>query len=758
MSLKKHLLLSCLIFLGSASQLFSQEQEEKDDVIMTIDTVDVLLSDFEYLYNKNYQDNPKAYTQESLEEYLDLFVKFKLKVMEARSQGIDDDPTYTQEYETYRKQLVEPYLADSKAIEAMVVEAYERMKQEVQASHILVNVSQYASPEDTLKAYKRAMEIYKKAKSGEPFKELAINYSEDPSAKKNGGYLGYFTALQMVYEFESTAFQTPVGEVSKPVRTQFGYHIIYVSDKRPSNGSVKTAHIMIRSTEGMDPADTLAAYRKIVEVEKKLKSGEDWTTLCQQFSEDMITKSKGGELKWFSAGSMLETYAEAAFKLKEPGDFSEPIRTPYGWHIIKLIDREPLDSFKNMQSQLKRKVSRDSRSATTKKRFIEGLKKEYGLKENAKVKKKMLAQFDDRLLKGVWEVPDDKKLLSSTLLTLADKRQDVNTFYQYVKKNQLPNRDSLWQDYALRLYTTFVEETLLMYEESQLATKYPEFRHLEREYQEGLLLFQVMENEVWSPATKDTTGLRIYFEENQGSYQWNERAEASIFSAESQTLIDSLKIYKANGLFTLPGLSDKVVSFEKASDSLGVQAKKIVDSLFQDFSQYTNSQLYTSATYVKGEPKSISQDRFDAIKERLIGMGMVEELIREPSQNKKAKTEKGGITLTVMTDSLELLAQKFSNDNALAMTVNSSTFEKGENELLDLVTWKVGSSTFEKEGRFYYVLIKELIPAGDKKLSEIRGQVISDYQSFLEEKWLEKLNKKYEVHINHAALQRLVKG
>ena len=323
------------ILVLAFTALFAQ-----NETVFTYGPYKVSKSEFVDVYSKNNISAKGNFDDKSIREYLDLYIKFKLKVQEAKDMKLNEKEAIIKEFETYRKQLAKSYLVDKKVTEQLLQEAYERAKKEVKASHILLRLAPDASPEDTLKVYQNAMGIRKQLIDGkEDFAKVAKEKSEDPSAKKNGGDLGYFSVLQMVYPFECGAYNTKKGNISMPVRTQFGYHLIKVDDVRPANGSIKTAHLFIKVPQSIIEDKNSTYKKKIDDIYAKLKAGEKFETLVAQFSEDPTTAQKGGELPWFTSGRMIKSYEDAAFALKANGDVSEPIRTAYGWHIIKRIDK-----------------------------------------------------------------------------------------------------------------------------------------------------------------------------------------------------------------------------------------------------------------------------------------------------------------------------------------------------------------------------------------------------------------------------------
>ena len=534
MKMKKIVL--TLISIISFNTLFSQE---KDPVLLEIGNEKIPLSEFKAIYEKN--NNNPSYAEKDLRDYMDLFIKFKLKVHEARELGLDTLPQLKKELAGYRKQLAQPYLNDKEVTDKLIKEAYERMKYEIRASHILVKVPQDALPKDTLAAYKKIMAARKRIIKGEPFEKVAKEVSEDEYVKQTGGDLGYFSALYMVYPFENAAYNTNVGEVSMPVRTQFGYHLVKVTDKRPSRGKIKVAHIMVRTKKDATEEELKRAEEKINEIYEKAINGEDFAELAKKkYSDDKGSAFRGGELPAFGTGRMVESFEEAAFALEKDGDISKPVRTPYGWHIIKRLEKYDLAPYDEMYNELKAKVERDSRSNKSREMFINKLKNEYKFKENKAALKPFYKIISaEELFSGKWN-PEKAKRLNKVMfsLTANDNEKAEYTqqdFAQYIAKHQHPHKSkgSVVQEIN-NLYNKFVEEKILAFEDSRLEKKYPEFRLLMKEYEDGILLFDLTDKKVWSKAVKDTAGLRKFYMEHRENYKWPERVDASIYKCKDE--------------------------------------------------------------------------------------------------------------------------------------------------------------------------------------------------------------------------------
>lgn len=640
MAQSKYLLLLLCLFLACKA---SQNNIMENAALITIDGEPVPADEFLYVFNKNQYNIDSISQRQEVLDYLELYVNFKLKVKEAEELGIHETDAFKEELEGYRKQLAKPYLTERKVTEDLIEEAYQRLKTEINAAHILLSLSPNASPEDTLKAYNKAIDIRRQAIQGKDFHQLARQYSEDPSATMNGGDLGYFTALQMVYPFEDAAYKTPKGQISMPVRTRFGYHLIYVKDKRPSQGQVKVSHIMVRATQGISAEDSIAARKKIYEIYEQLRKGADWFEMANQYSDDIASKASGGALPWFGTGSMIPEFENAAFSLSEEGKFSEPIKTAYGWHIIRLDDKKPLEPFEVLQPTLEMKVSKDSRAELNKAALIKRLKQENDFRPNDEMITAATEDIDSSLVMGQWTYTAENQALNNTLFTIKDKAYTVKDFYDYITEKQRPQRNMTVAQYMQVLYEQFSEEQLIAYEEAHLPEKYNEYRMLLKEYRDGILLFELMDKKVWSKAVEDTAGLRNFYEQHLSNYQWGERAKARIYATTSQQKLDSVK-------------------------------------------------------------------------------------------------------------TKNLLNQDDLENKDLALNVFKGEYEQSDLPVLSKISWAPGTYDTQYDNRYYYIVVEEILPPVTKKLNEIRGQVISDYQNHLEKEWVSVLREKHEVQINDEVL------
>jgi peptidyl-prolyl cis-trans isomerase SurA len=348
-------------------------QETNNKILMTVNGLKIQSGEFIRMYNKSREPGKPL----DLDNYLDQFIIFKLKVADAVSERLDTTKAFKNELKGYRQQLAQGYLTDTRKKEEILKKAYQRMLTEINAWHILIALPQNPSPEDTLIAWDKAMDVRERILKGEQFEQVARSTSDDKSAKINGGNLGYFTAFQMIMPFEDAAYSLRKGEISTPVRTPYGYHIIRVSDKRPSKGKVRVAHIMKVVPPGADETTEQKAENEIRAIYDSLKGGKSFSDLAKRLSDHKETAGQGGQLNWFGAGEMIPEFAEAAFSLPDTGKYTAPVRTYYGWHIIKLLEKRPVGSFEESKSYIENKISQSYLNSVCQQELVNRLKKEY---------------------------------------------------------------------------------------------------------------------------------------------------------------------------------------------------------------------------------------------------------------------------------------------------------------------------------------------------------------------------------------------
>ena len=532
---------ACMLF---AAAFTAAPVHAQDEAVLTVGEESVSLADFEHIFLKNNRDS--VITEAALDEYMELFINFKLKVQAAEALGMDTVETFQKELAGYRTQLARPYLTNNELLDELVRQAWERKQEEVRARHILVSCSAQANPADTLKAWKRANAMRTRILNGEDFEAVALSKagSDDPSVRDNGGDLGWFSAFQMVYPFEEAAYTTAVGDLSPIVRTRYGYHFLEVTGRRDARGEIRAAHIMIRTKEGADDATLKAAEERINSIHDLLGKGIPWEELALKMSEDASTASKAGELPWFGTGKMVEEFENAAFGLTEDGQISAPFKTSYGWHIVKRLEYRAPATFEASKRELQKKVSRDSRSELTRASFLENLKAEYNYTSNAtaiKSLKRIAAKQDSVFFPGHPLANVPSKTAATTLLTIGDESATVADFVDYLNIVKIRNAEAGANTVIDEQLTSWSDKLLLDYEDARLEAKHDDFRLLMEEYHDGILLFELTDEKVWSKAVKDTAGLEAYHAAHVGDFMWGTRAEVDIFTCADEKAVKAAR-------------------------------------------------------------------------------------------------------------------------------------------------------------------------------------------------------------------------
>jgi len=576
--MSKKILLSVGIFLISVKITNAQE-------IINISGNSITVQEFENTLMKN--NHNREITKEYLDEYVELFINYKLKVLQAKEMDLDKEEAFVSELEVYRKQLAKPYLQAKEYKEDLINEAYERMRYDVNASHILFRLNENSTPSDTLLKYNLAKKAKSRIESGEiTFEQAVAEYSEETS---NNGNLGYFTAFDMVYSFETAVYTTEVGKISDIVKTKYGYHLVKVNDKRPAVGEVKVSHIMFKFQKGVN-AETISKIKlKADEVYNKLSFGEDFAVLADRYSEDRSTAIKGGALPWFGLNKMAKEFEDASFSLESVGDFTQPFKTEYGWHIVILNDKNIIGSLDDHKEEIKRKIEKGSRNLLSELALLKKLKSDYNFTEH---------QYNTYRKNTVKESIDLDKLFTSSLTTEDIKRFENDNrglfsldgiiYTQQGFKDFILEHQESGLDFEM-IYQRFVDFTCLEYEESKLEDKYPEYKTLLNEFRDGILLFDLTSKIVWTKAMEDTIGLQRYFETNRKNYVWEDRVEANIYTCANYKVVSKLKrlLWKKN---------KDMVTIEEIQESINKNSP-------------LNLQI-SSSKYSKGDNKFVDQAKW----------------------------------------------------------------------------------------------------------------------------------------------------
>ena len=527
-----------IFFLCFSALGFAQITDK--DVLLTVDGEPVMASEFVRVYSKNL-DLVQDETQKDIDAYLDLFVNYQLKVREAKRLGLDQDQKYLREFDNYKQQLTKNFLNETKVTDALVKEAYDRYKQEIKASHILIMMD--GNDKDTLEVYNRLLN----------FRERLMNESFEKVQKEvhNGNTifaedLGYFSVFKMVYGFENVAYNTKVGDVSMPFRTHFGFHIVKVFDKRPSRGEVTVEHIMVSHNQ---TDSTRVPEVRINEIYKKIEQGENFESLAKQFSDDKSSSGKGGLLQPFTGGQLSsQDFEDVAFGLKEVGNISQPFKTAYGWHIVKLIHKEGIEPFETIKAEIESKVKQDSRSSLINSALVQNLRSKY----HVVVHREDLPYFEsiltDDFFKNGWKLPEFL-VKNNSILTIDKKDYSYSDFGTYLMSSQRRyfGKNVPFKSILEKELETYVETQVLKYHEDHLEFENKEFANVLQEYRDGLLLFDLMEKQVWNAAVNDTTGLKNYYESHQDNYIWTDRVDAVVVSGANKKDVAETEKLLQNG-------------------------------------------------------------------------------------------------------------------------------------------------------------------------------------------------------------------
>lgn len=543
-SILKSLIFSAVLGFTLLSTGVRAQENLGNKVLLQIGDDKVTVDEFMAVYQKNNVEG-EVLDKKSIEDYLQLFINFKLKVKEAEALGLDTVKSFINELKGYRDQLAKPYFVDEEVNKELLQEAYRRMKEDLRVSHILIRVDKYATPQDTLEAYNKIMEIRKRiVDNGEDFNDVAEEVSEDPSArdmpargfqpprKGNRGDIGYFTVFDMVLPFEDGAYALKEGEVSMPVRTQFGYHLIKLESEKPALGKVQVAHFFLKMPDNATAEDSARLEARIDSVYRALQAGADWDETVKELSNDKSSANNGGKLPWFGSNRMVPAFIDGIRSIPDTGMISKPVLTSYGWHIIKLLDTKPIGTFEEEKADLKQSLAKDERSDKSKESIIRKIKKEAGYKKMDKALADFYTAVDSTVYKRKWELSKAEGL-NKTIFTLGDESYNQQEFAEFLEKHQSINSKESIETFVNQTFNKFVDEKVIEYEDARLEDKYPEFKALVKEYRDGILLFELTDQMVWSKAIKDTTGLKKFYEAHKDDYMWGNRIDATMVSSST---------------------------------------------------------------------------------------------------------------------------------------------------------------------------------------------------------------------------------
>ncbi|GAB2579970.1 peptidylprolyl isomerase [Spirosoma areae] len=764
------------------------QQAPPKPIILTLGNKTFLTDDFFQSFTKNQLSSDSA-QRTDVKQYFDLYTDLKLKVLAAEAQGRDTTEAFREEMNTYRKQLAQSYLTDKVLVESLAAEAFQRMQEEINAAHILIPVSEDAPPADTLKAYETAQSLRKQALAGTDFAQLARQYSQDATTAQNGGNLGYVAAFGLVYPLETAAYTTAVGSISPPVRTRFGYHLVRVNGRRPSRGRVRVAHILVRLSPGADEAGQKAAQDRIDAAYARLQKGEPFELVCLDVSDDATSKTNGGVLPIFEPGRWVPAFEDAAFALNKAGDYAKPVRTNYGWHIIKLLEHRGLDSYTTLAPVLRQRVTTDSRADVLRQATVQRLQKEYAVREEKTLLENALTKADSSLLRGQWRYtePLDPALQNKPVLTIDKQTYTVNQFFDYVQKRQQPPRNPAVVSAASastgltpadpatgsptvamrRLFDRFVGDQLIAAEEAGLDRKSPEFRALLNEIRDGVLLSQMMEQHVWERSMADSTGQRQYFEQHKDKYRFPERVAATVVVAQNDSLLKQATTMLAGKPPYQLRRSAPTLTFERNQVTLSQARRETLFDVLVAMMRNPGYVVELSASHDPTERDSVSAGRLRTVAGYLqkngVALSRIMEKDYQGTRPGAAKDAQRNVTFQYFSTAKDDIARVINGKQPLpsgepAVVITTGIFAQGANPYVDAITqWKPGAITLHRDSKAIAVVIDRIEPARAKTFAEARGAVINEYQATLEKQWLAQLRQTYPVKVNDEEIRKLAK-
>ncbi len=505
---------------------------QSDPTLVRVQDNSVALSEFIYIYEKNNREKAD-YTQKSVEEYLDLYINFKLKVQKARDLGYHERSSYKEELAGYRRQLSDSYALEKEVIDKIAEEIFGRKQYDLSLRHILIQLGPNPSMAQREEALSRMKLVQEEISAGMSFETAAREYSEDANSSAIGGSIGYLTATlpDGYLDFENKAYNLQIGEISDPVITELGVHLIKLVEKRPARGTIEAAHILIRNRHnGMIVPDAEARCRAIY---KALLSGEQsFEDAVIQYSEDAQSKTVKGRLGFFGIGQYEQSFEDAAFMIPNDGEYSNPFESSVGWHIIKRISKRPPADKANIKQQVKANEM-GVRYQLQKRIMTDRIKKEAGFVQNDQALKVFRDSLDDTFFDYDWDM-SMPKIEAFQLNKQSYTLQDLAEYAKTQSKIRMRSVGQLTVDELLEwMVESYSADLAIKYSESQLESLYPDFKNLMREYEEGILLFEVTKDFVWDKAASDTAGLQQFFLQNRDRYHWQPRAKLTTYSIRS---------------------------------------------------------------------------------------------------------------------------------------------------------------------------------------------------------------------------------
>jgi len=774
----RHILLVCAVILGPLAMFSGCAPKHGDIIVASIGDSTITMADYENLYiksNGSREMGAKA-TMEEREKFLDLMTKFRLKLADAYRRGLDKSPEVLGEIDQYKGSLTAAYLTDREVTAPGVRALYDHRKFEYRASHILFTLTGDASPEDSAKTYAKAYEVINKLKAGTDFSELAMEYSQDPSVKQNKGDLYYFTAGQMVPPFEDTVFTMNIGQfTSTPVRTQFGLHIIKLTDKKPAEGEIQCSHIMTRfSAQDPTPEDTLEAYTRIKVIQDSLGMGIDFAELAKRNSADPGSAPRGGDLGWFSRRRWIQSFDEAAFKLK-PGQVSGIVRTIYGYHLIKCYDAHPPKGFEDAKKDIQ-PLYQQSRFQADYKSFIGRLQTEARFQLHEDVLSRFIASLDSTttVRDSNWTNNVPAELRASTIFSFGPRTIALDSAIALLRAQQDFLNTPLRASPIRVAMDKAAEQILFTVKGEKIEREYPEFAAIMKEYREGILLYQIEQDQVWNRIAVSDTALRVYFDQHRDKYTYPDRVEFTQlrFSNDSVANVAYEKLITGKTLADIAAADSVRMSrqnnyqleFKQGSTQLLPQTKQLLDAAADELTHDAFLRIQFTAhpdtTTRKSQNRKLATQRLEAVKAYLKKKGDLagDRVVTltfpigadKTSSGKKAAAERNSRI------GLDLVGRKATVIGKVEVSILPVTTDE-RTKLADSL--QVGNYSIPFKNNLGYSIIKVLKkdPAHRKTFEEAGTEISGGFQEYeskrLESEWLEGLQRAYPVRQYKEALK-----
>jgi len=546
------------LILSISTSPFLAVAQEKKEVLVVVGTISIDKEEFLQLLSKERESESPAnsLTRKEFEENFESFLTYKLKVIEAESIKLDQLEEFNLEFSSIKESLIAPYLIKNSIEEGEVKKVYARLQEIVRAKHILFQFPPNPKKEDSIAVLQLALKVKTELENGTDFSALASTYSDDPSAKVNKGDLGYFTGLQMVQQFEEAAYTLPVGSISDPILTDFGYHIIQVSGRQANPGEVQVSHILVRF-DLENPSQEENARRKISDIYAEIqKESTIWEEIVQTYSEDPASKSAGGLLPWFGVGTMIPEFEVAGFSLTEIGEVSPPIKTAYGYHILRLEGKRGLEPYEEVEQSIRSKILRNSKTGMIQSQVVAIQKSRYGFQENELGISTVAGAVTATDILSFGAAIQEKKLGNTELFKVNTSSYTVGDLVNFMQTKEMTPKGigtffELWLD-------KFTEATLAKTEEVDLEKNNKAYQMLLKEYRDGILLFSLTNQEVWQKGLNDSLGQQAFFEKNNQKYQWKGRVQAYLTKVNDASKLENARKYLQNKGFD----TDSFAAFE----------------------------------------------------------------------------------------------------------------------------------------------------------------------------------------------------